>query len=364
MTELLRRKIHLSRALLLLFVITAFAGMNLSSFAVNGHYYPVDGYGWPVAGIGIYKHTKSLAFINGAALFLSVGIAALAIICAYRLSEHYIRRQERNSTTEPKSRFWQINWSTAVMFMVVAGDGILVYFTMPDKDERLVDAIISQDLESTIKLLGAGANVDAKSRDKMSYNHSPLHFACSVGNLKIIELLIKNGADVNASGSMRKRPLHCAGNRLQVIKLLMKNGAKIEATDHEGCTALHREAWWGHVDAVKLLSEYGANIDARDVNGWTPLFYVSHVREPGQEEVAALLIARGASVAAEDGYAQTPLHIAAQWNRVQIVEILLAAGANINAKRQDGLTPLDVAVEKNYESYAKLVQILRAAATR
>jgi hypothetical protein len=71
MTELLRRKIHLSRALLLLFVITAFAGMNLSSFAVNGHYYPVDGYGWPVAGIGIYKHTKSLAFINGAALFLS-----------------------------------------------------------------------------------------------------------------------------------------------------------------------------------------------------------------------------------------------------------------------------------------------------
>uniref|UniRef100_A0A671V3S8 Uncharacterized protein n=1 Tax=Sparus aurata TaxID=8175 RepID=A0A671V3S8_SPAAU len=46
--------------------------------------------------------------------------------------------------------------------------------------------------------------------------------------------------------------------------------------------------------------------------------------------------------------AQTPLHLAAQCNRPELVDLLLKAGAQVIIKPFDGLTPLHVASQQGH----------------
>lgn len=54
----------------------------------------------------------------------------------------------------------------------------------------------------------------------------------------------------------------------------------------------------------------------------------------GSKEVAELLIAKGADVKANDAFGFTPLHFAAESDRIEVAQTLIAQGADINAQRQ------------------------------
>ena len=45
-----------------------------------------------------------------------------------------------------------------------------------------------------------------------------------------------------------------------------------------------------------------------------------------------MLIAAGANVEAKNKYGKTPLHYAAEYNRLEVAQALIAAGANLEAK--------------------------------
>src|SRR5262245_22357535 len=79
-----------------------------------------------------------------------------------------------------------------------------------------------------------------------------------------------------------------------------------------------------------------APIDAKDKLGLTPLHVAS---QRGKEEVVDLLLRSGAD--ANVGPAGvTPLHLAAGGGRVKAAELLLAKGARPDAKDLAGSTPL------------------------
>ncbi len=59
----------------------------------------------------------------------------------------------------------------------------------------------------------------------------------------------------------------------------------------------------------------------------------------GQEQPAALLIASGADVNADNKYVMTPLHYAARQAHEKVAALLLAKGADVNASDKDGDTP-------------------------
>jgi ankyrin repeat protein len=114
---------------------------------------------------------------------------------------------------------------------------------------------------------------------------SPLHNAVLREGKEAVELLLDQGADINAWGGLliigqsqlifaSLTPLHMAVHRgiEDVIELLLSRGANVNAKDVSNVTALHQAAWFQHGKVVELLLKHGANIEARyGKNGHTTL---------------------------------------------------------------------------------------------
>ena len=139
-----------------------------------------------------------------------------------------------------------------------------------EADKALLDAASEGDIEAVKQQLAAGANANAQ------YNTgwTALHGAGGVlGHKEIAELLIQNGADVNAKAYFEKTPLHEAAQfgHKEVVELLIANGADVNAKNQWGETPLHDAASRGLKKIIELLIAKGANVNAKEEDGDTPL---------------------------------------------------------------------------------------------
>ncbi len=128
-------------------------------------------------------------------------------------------------------------------------------------DEQLLEAIESGDIEQTEILLKQGANPNAERE----WSGSALGMAATNGNLKLVQLLISHGANVNYCDQEGLTPLHWAAFRdleetCEISRFLLDCGARPNATDPDGRTPLMLAvAYKENVDLVKLLLERGAD---------------------------------------------------------------------------------------------------------
>ena len=69
---------------------------------------------------------------------------------------------------------------------------------------------------------------------------TPLHYAAGWGHKEIVELLIAEGADVNAMNGAGQTPLHFAAQEGQkeIVELLIAKGADVNAKTNDGETPL------------------------------------------------------------------------------------------------------------------------------
>ena len=82
--------------------------------------------------------------------------------------------------------------------------------------------------------------------------------------------------------------------------------------------------------------------------------FLAAIRE-GDYHTIENLIENGANINMQDSYRHTPLHLAVQEEREDIVSLLLTHGANVNRQTQFGDTPLHTAVDNWYDDIAKLL---------
>ncbi len=59
---------------------------------------------------------------------------------------------------------------------------------------------------------------------------------------------------------------------MHVVKELLERQANVNAATKKGNTALHIASLAGQLEVVELLVKYGANVDCRSQNGFTPLY--------------------------------------------------------------------------------------------
>jgi ankyrin repeat protein len=137
-----------------------------------------------------------------------------------------------------------------------------------------------------------------------------------------------------------------------LVQLLLENGANIEATDAYFRTALSVAVEEKHEDIVELLLSKGANVKTEDLYGNQPLIYAI---QTGQEAMVRLLLDKGADIEAKAEQDLTPLHIAINRRYDTLVKLLLERGADKEAAGPSGLKPLHTAVITRNVAAVKLL---------
>jgi ankyrin repeat protein len=109
-----------------------------------------------------------------------------------------------------------------------------------------------------------------------------------------------------------------------------------------------------NLNLVNDLIVLGANLEWKDEEngGLTPLHVAA---EFGRVDIAQMLIAAGADVNMQDDIGETPLHRAAYYGIVEIVRMLIAAGSDVNILSVSNWSSLHWATTKGDEEIAQIL---------
>jgi cytohesin len=193
----------------------------------------------------------------------------------------------------------------------------------------------------------------------------PIHDAAWSGNLAGVQAELDKGVDVNKKNNNHVAagaPLHHAITK-EVAELLIAEGADVNALALDGSTPLHYAAWNGYKEVAEILIDNGADLNVinNEIAGTPFITALDWAIQQGKTETADLLRKHGGMTAQELRSGMTPLHAAASKGLKEVVELLIANGADVNAKITSGgsnknKTPLDFAIQYKKPETADLLR--------
>jgi len=199
-----------------------------------------------------------------------------------------------------------------------------------DDDRARVQALLKQNI-SLATAVAAKASCETSIAHWIYAGDSALHVAAAGHRVEIAKLLVDAGADVGAAGNHRRsQPLHYAADgflenpnwhaerQVRMIEVLLKAGADVHAQDKNGATPLHRAVRTRCADAVKTLLSMGTDATIQNKPGSTPF------------HLAVLNTGRGGSGAEKAKAAQRA-----------IIQVFLERGISPSLKDAKGKTVLD-----------------------
>jgi ankyrin repeat protein/predicted DNA-binding WGR domain protein len=185
------------------------------------------------------------------------------------------------------------------------------------------------------------------------YKKSPLHYAADAGCLKMIQILLEKGLDVNAVDSEGQSALS-----IIVKNYLYKTGEFIQLAQSYGLDLnkkfLHKgvqHSLLTYIISEQLdfkvfnrLANLGADLNATDANGWTPLIYL--IRQNREADLRNYLVTfPGVNLHVKDVQGRTIIHHVVKprdigsFENVSMLD-LLAYKVNVNTPDSQGYPPI------------------------
>jgi ankyrin repeat protein len=228
-----------------------------------------------------------------------------------------------------------------------------------DRTPLILTQLINTDNLPRLKFfLDSGANVDARLpafhitgiySDEFPLKDmalTPLLHAVHSGNLELASLLLKKGAKVEYPGQFS--PLHAA-HSAEMVQLLLDHNAHPEWEDE----IHHRPVLWyvrrNEFDALRTILQRGV---------WLNGFGRGPLHEAALRNLAAveLLLKHGANVRETDSDWNTPLHMAAQAGKTDVVKVLVERWPQgVKARDKFGRTPFLLAAKNGTMEMAKFL---------
>lgn len=177
-------------------------------------------------------------------------------------------------------------------------------------------------------------------------------FAAEKGINELAKAMLILGADVNAKNSYGESPVIFASTKKnkKMIRYYIEKGASLDSRGggpDSRWTLLMAAAKEKDIDMTKYLLDKGADANAKNAKGINALYGTDDI------EIARLLIEKGADVNAAAQNGATPLRIA---KNIDVIKLLINKGANVNARNDKGVSLLADALEKKEYEKANLLE--------
>ncbi|KAG8570642.1 hypothetical protein GDO81_011363 [Engystomops pustulosus] len=187
-------------------------------------------------------------------------------------------------------------------------------------------AVQKNQLDSVKVLLSRGADPNILSY----YRLSPLHLAVHLHHNSIVEALVENSAtDINLEGDLGNTPIMqaCYKDNSEALLILLNHDAKLCKRNKIGCFPIHMTAFAGSLKCMDIVlkkgEEFGFSIE-------------DHINFTDNEK-------------------SSPLHVAVQNGRLEIVKACIGYGAKIDLKQIDNATPLHFAASQGATEIVKFM---------
>ncbi|CAG0907744.1 unnamed protein product, partial [Cyprideis torosa] len=232
----------------------------------------------------------------------------------------------------------------------------------------LWSAIAGRRYDDAIALIRGGA--DGRWAHEV-WRETALHLAAKRAHSHMVDLLLRNGAEVDAQDRWKRTPLLRAieresspseeEDRLRCAEFLLQAGANVRHCDDDGNNALHYASESRFLSIAQHLLTVDASLCLVKNSQGNTAITLQQAAEWGHPAIISILLQHGVQVDKADGWKRTPLLRAIGWgsppseeeDRLQCVKILLHDGANVRHCDGDGNNALHYATESRYPSIVK-----------